>query len=45
MAAAQLVGGALAAGAVRILYPGIERDAPDVVVPHDTSTEVLDRVS
>jgi arsenate reductase len=42
--AAQLVGGALAVAAVRILYPGIERDAPDVVVPHETSTEVLDRI-
>lgn len=33
--AAQVIGGALAIGAVRILYPGIERDAGDVVVPHD----------
>lgn len=43
--AAQLIGGALTVGAVRILYPGIERDAPDVVVPHDTSTEELERIS
>lgn len=32
---AQVIGAALAIGAVRVLYPDIERDAPDVVVPHD----------
>lgn len=32
--AAQFAGGALAVLAVRALYPGIERDAPDVVLPH-----------
>lgn len=32
---AQIVGAALAVGAVRALYPGIEQEAPGVVVPHD----------
>ena len=32
---AQLVGAALAVLVVRVLYPGIEREAVDVVVPHD----------
>jgi arsenate reductase len=42
--AAQLVGAALAVGAVRILYPGIEREARDVVVPHDRSDAVIEPV-
>ncbi|HEX2850940.1 MAG TPA: MIP/aquaporin family protein [Acidimicrobiales bacterium] len=32
---AQIAGAAVAVVAVRILYPGIEREARDVVVPHD----------
>jgi arsenate reductase len=31
---AQLTGGALAVVVVRVLHPGVERTAPDVVVPH-----------
>ena len=31
---AQLAGAAVAIGAIRVLYPSIERAAPDVVVPH-----------
>jgi arsenate reductase len=31
---AQLAGGVLAVVVVRVLYPDIQRSAPDVVVPH-----------
>ena len=37
--AAQLVGGALAVGAVRILYPHIAEQADEVVVPHPADEE------
>lgn len=36
--AMQLVGGLLAAGAVRILYPGVSESAGDVVSPHHPPT-------
>ena len=36
--AMQLVGGLLAAGAVRILYPGVSESAGDVVLPHHPPT-------
>lgn len=32
--AAQLVGGALAVGLIRALYPGAEQAAPDIIIPH-----------
>jgi len=36
--AMQLVGGLLAAGAVRLLYPGVSDSAADVVLPHHPPT-------
>ncbi len=36
---AQLVGGALAVALVRYLYPGVDRSADDVVVPHGSPAE------
>lgn len=38
---AQLVGGALAVGLVAGLYPGLEKSADDVVVPHEPSAAGL----
>jgi arsenate reductase len=37
--AAQLVGGALAVGAIRALYPSTSRQAADVVMPHRVTTK------
>jgi arsenate reductase len=34
--AAQVLGAAVAVGVVRVLYPNIQKDAEDVVVPHPT---------
>lgn len=38
-AVAQLVGGAVAVAAVRLLYPRIAETADDVVVPHPADEE------
>jgi arsenate reductase len=37
--AAQLLGGVLAVGAVRVLYPDIAEQADEVVVPHPADEE------
>ena len=40
---AQIVGAALGAGLILVLYPDIARSAADVVVPHEVRTSIEDR--